>query len=334
MATAVGDQTWRASDPERIDRDLALLWQDLARAAPLTRAVLSNLVVFIEDVAAGAGPGGRATLDEVVQRHPSRAIVLEHQREQNDARASLSASIGVLTFGAADARYGVEQILVRSACSEASLPSIVRRLLLGDVPTTVWWTEDLSRTSPLAPLLAMGRQFVFDSRCWIDVRRGVRALEPFIEAGALDLADLNWRRLEPVRRALVHHLQTASHDLPLAPVRIGHAAGEAALAWLLAGWLEARLSVGVPLDVSVTAFEQGDAILALSIGPEPQSIAATLTTQDVVIQGGSGGTALTIPVPRESEADAVAAELRSLARDSGLHDTLGALARRFRAVPS
>src|SRR2546423_374179 len=80
------------------------------------------------------------------------------------AGARLAAHVGVLAFGPPDARYGVERIVIRSACSDAALPSIVRRLMLGDVPTSVWWTDDLSGTRPLGPLVTMGRQLLYDSR--------------------------------------------------------------------------------------------------------------------------------------------------------------------------
>ena len=96
---------------------------------------------------------------------------------------------------------GVEQIVIKSACSEAALPSVIRALMLGDVPTSIWWTEDLSGTRPVAPLVIMGRQLLYDSRCWRDVGRAVLALAPLLEDPfGPDLADVNWRRLQPVRR--------------------------------------------------------------------------------------------------------------------------------------
>src|SRR5438067_7477007 len=55
-------------------------------------------------------------------------------------------------------------------------------------------------------------------------------------------ADVNWRRLAPVRQALVHAAESMqADDLRHADVRIAHRPGETALAWLLGGWLAARL---------------------------------------------------------------------------------------------
>ena len=134
--------------------------------------------------------------------------------------------------------------MVRSACAEASLPSIVRRFVRGDLPTTVWWTEDLSQVPPLESLVTMGRQLIYDSRQWRDVGAGVRALAPLLLGHRVDLADVNWRRLAPVMRALDHSGRAGGTPLiaPGAQVTIAHRPGDAALAWLLSGALQARPS--------------------------------------------------------------------------------------------
>ena len=150
---------------------------------------------------------------------------------------------------------------------EQSLPSIVRRLVLGDLPTSVWWTEDLSQTPPLAALATMGRQFVYDSRQWRDVRAGISTVAGLLEhPHAPDLADLNWRRLAPLRQGVSRGLAAAGRgpagpdgravlDAPALHIRLQHAAGEEALACLMSGWLRSRLErpSGPELAVTVTS---------------------------------------------------------------------------------
>ena len=47
MAAAVIDRAWRESSPDEVEQDLGALWRELAAAsAPVTRAVMGNLVVF------------------------------------------------------------------------------------------------------------------------------------------------------------------------------------------------------------------------------------------------------------------------------------------------
>ena len=71
----------------------------------------------------------------------------------------------------------------------------------------MWWAEDLSRVPPLASILEMGRQLVYDSRQWFDIRRAVQSVESWAQ---LDLIDVNWRRLTAVRRAVA--LAAANSD--------------------------------------------------------------------------------------------------------------------------
>src|SRR5262249_28687710 len=147
MAGAVADRTWRDSTPDQLEADLAALWRELGHGeVRIARAVMSNLIVVrapdknrsaLTDVAGGL------PLDDVTARHPSRTIVLEHC-DQKAAGAPFEAGVGIVTFGPPAARYGVERIVVRSACPDGSLLSILRRLVRGDLPTSVWWTEDLS----------------------------------------------------------------------------------------------------------------------------------------------------------------------------------------------
>lgn len=334
MASAVGDRVFRVSTPETIGPDLAALWRELAQSgAPIARAVMSNLVVFRDRVAPPDADVEAVTadlpLDEVVARHPSRLIVLEHERGRVVPGAPFAAGVAVVTFGPPHARYGVEQIVVRSACAEAALPSIVRHLIRGDLPTTVWWTEDLSQVPPLEPLVSMGRQLVYDSRAWRDVGTAVRALAPLIESRRVDLADVNWRRLAPVRRALDHMDRASGTPLAAAgvQVRIAHGPGDVALAWLLAGSLvAARPDQAADPPPIVEEAAAGDAALVVTIRRASGEATVTLTATSVIVADDTA-VPLVVAAPIENEADAVAAELRTLSPDAGLHTALVALLR-------
>src|SRR5271156_4872342 len=207
MERSVTGHVVRASTPETIESDLSTLWRDVVRGTPTTaRAVMSNLVVCCEP-ASSEDAGAPPPLDgvgvvEVAARHPARIIVLAHSRGEPDCAAKIAAAVGILTFGSGEARHAVEQIAIRSRCTDASLPSIVRRLTLGDVPTSIWWTDDLSRSPLLTTLVTMGRQLVYDSRQWTDVPGGVSSVAALLNhPHAPNLADLSWRRLAPMRQA-------------------------------------------------------------------------------------------------------------------------------------
>jgi hypothetical protein len=326
MAGALVDRSWRSTVPERVESDLAALWREHANAAsPVARAVMSNLVVFRDRVApADADPAAvieGLPLEEVAARHPSRMIVLEHCRDA-EAATPFAAGVGVLTFGPPHACYGVELIVVRAACPDASLLSILRRFVRGDLPTTVWWTEDVSTTPPLEPFIEVGRQLLYDSRRWQDARRGAAALWPVVEAGRIDPADLNWRRLAPMRSALAQAVAGVSFS-DLDAVRLVPAPGEEALAWLCAGWLRAgpRGAAAAAVTVDRPSGATGsDALLTVSTGP----LTATLTPRQCSVDGA--GAPLILAARVETEPEAIAAELRALARDASLAGALAALA--------
>ena len=342
----------RPSTPAAIEDDLALLWRDAGREGPVARALMANLVVYrdrpgTEDVDLEAAIEG-VPVDDVAQRHPSRLILLHHSARA-DASAPVGATISILLFGPPHARFGVEEIAVRSTCAEASLPSIVRRLSLGDIPTSIWWTEDLSRATPLDALVTMGRQLVYDSRQWSNVSRGVLALAAVIarEHGP-DLADLNWRRLTPMRVALTQALAPPiGHiDAGAVRVRIGHRHGDAALAWLLAGWLCSRLGWPDAEELPATVEEdvsspdaagrpERDVVLRVSIGTSgAPDITASMNAHRVLVEYASQMAPFSIAAPAETEAEAIAAELRTLTYDAGLREAVAALARRFTSSES
>lgn len=333
MASLVVQRIWRPSQPKQIDADLAALWRDMAGAVPSTRALLANLVVFRERPQGARADFGQGdpSIEEAVRRHPSRVIVLNHELGRSETCEPLAAMVGVLMFGPPNARYGIEQIAVHSACAEASLPSIVRRLMLGDLPTSLWWTEDLSTVFPIDALVTMSRQLLYDSRQWRNVGNSVLALRRFVDEHHLDLADLNWRRLAQLRRAIGQVVGLAGFAARTIEVQVSHHAGEAALAWLLVGWLDTQLGSGSKMRVKVQELDQPDHPITLTLqDPDGSATTATLTSLSLEVRRAAGP-GLVVAVQPESAGDAAASELRSLARDVALHTTLAALIRRFSA---
>jgi glucose-6-phosphate dehydrogenase assembly protein OpcA len=327
----------RACPPAEIDEELALLWRDAGRDGPVARALMANLVVFKDCPAKTrvdlSAPLQEVPVAEIARRHPSRVILLYHGGLQ-DLRSPNEATISILLFGDPPMRFGVEQIAIRSACAEASLPSIVRRLALGDIPTSIWWTEDFDQSTPLHSLVTMGRQLLYDSRQWRDVKAAVLALAPLLDRpDAPDLADLNWRRLAPMQQAIAEALKAAPPPAPRRSLRlrIQHRPGDAALAWLLAGWFCSRLEWSTP-DWPVVLEERADRDEVLSVAFSDDrggEATATMNGNRVLVNYRTGMPPFSMAVPPQTDAEGVAAELRNLGFDVALHDALAALARRF-----
>lgn len=332
MARAVADRLWRESTPEGVERDLASLWRQVGElSTPVARAVMSNLIVFRSREELTSSDLGSVCADlpieQVAARHPSRVIVIEHC-DDPQATAPTAAAVGVLLFGPDSARYGVEQIVVRSACPDAALLSILRRFVRGDMPTSVWWTEDLSAQTPNDPLLIVGRQLVYDSRKWRDVRRGIRTVAALAADARVDVADLNWRRLAAVRDAIAHvRGAQAPAAWRTAPTRVAHAPSHAALAWLAAGWLSAEHRGGDVSTIDVAEDVHAAETLRITIG----DLGCALTERAVTVTAAGIGVPIQLVVSVETNAEAIAAELRSLSPDAGLAASIAALAAFFAA---
>jgi glucose-6-phosphate dehydrogenase assembly protein OpcA len=237
--------TITASSARTVESDLAAVWRELAAAAPFARALMSNLVVIC-DATDRLSPEAlleSPLVTDVARRHPPRVIALQYIPDASRACSPSDVTVGVLTFAdpvtaaSGGSRYGVEMIGVRAACTEASLPSIVRALTRGEVPTTIWWIDDLSRARRATAVLTAGEQLLYDSRSWQRAPEGFSLLAELLDdARCPILADVNWRRLAPLRQSLARSHPSSFRVRP---------ASRGATAWLLAGWLRTR---GVPVD--------------------------------------------------------------------------------------
>lgn len=317
MAGAV-NTVWRPSTPDSIEADLAALWREASLEGPVSRALMSNLVV-VSPTRTFVG------IEEVARRHPARTILLSYTAgAQNTARPE-GVRVGLMTFGEGAARYGLEIIAVHTACADASIPSIVHALTIGSVPTTVWWDADLSQPAPPESITSLGRQFVYDSARWQDVKSGVAVATAMLgQNQPPDIVDLNWRRTAALRDALVHALKAEGESATLVSARVSCSPEEAAAGWLVAGWLAARSGTTVRTKIG------GKDLIDVDLEGNGWKIAASLHGHQVDVR--SARPSFTTTVPAESEAGALAAELLSLSPDSGLRDALEALYRKLPMV--
>jgi glucose-6-phosphate dehydrogenase assembly protein OpcA len=357
MATTVTDRVWRQSSPEAVDRDLAEVWREIGERGPVARSMMSNLVVFrFDDRRTSERPGpsnlpdppqppdpnevpdprdaSSNLLREVVARHPSRTIVVEQDRGRHEPGRPIDARVGVSVFGPPSAQYAVEWVVLRSACAEASWPSVVRRFARGDVPTSIWWTDDFSSTDALEAIAPSARQLLYDSRLWHDVPRAVGVLAHLLDRHRLDLVDLNWRRLGPLRRGLAQVYRTAQPKPPHSnetggphSVRITYRSGELALASLLAGWVAARLHSDAASWPALVESDVAPDLLHIELTGANRRIGARMSEERSEIDQ-AGMPALVVAAPQESPAEGIAVELRSLSADSALRDAILALAHR------
>lgn len=242
----------RPVDVGNIEQELTALWQspdnDPDKPAAVTRACMSNLIVYsprLEDAATIPDESGI-----IVQHHPAR--VLHLIGEGNTGQANIQAQVSAFCSlgGGGGTHICSEQItLLAAGQADRRLPSVVRSLLIGDLPTALWWASHVPPPAGgdvFAELTAMSSQVIYESQGWLDPVRGVIATAEWAgSAGAPEvIADLEWRRLKTWRRLISQALDPSV--LPgaleaITEVRLEHGPHALAKAWLLAGWLVSKL---------------------------------------------------------------------------------------------
>jgi glucose-6-phosphate dehydrogenase assembly protein OpcA len=249
----ITDETVRASVGE-VEQELALRLQACQDPGeePIQRAYMSNLVIYcdqpsqVELIA--------AQIPAIVAIHPARVLFLV--ADPSPGPSDLDVQIRVRTHRSnVGRRLSSELVTLRAWGSRAErLAFAMRGLLIGDLPTNLWWAS--LQPPPLAGALLLDlteptQQIVYDSIGWTEPALGVAAtdswltqLDQNIRGSRRIAADLNWRRLKYWRRLLAQALDPASAPGALqsiTEVRIEHGPHAVIQAWELMSWLASRL---------------------------------------------------------------------------------------------
>ncbi len=210
----------------------------------VTRACMSNLIIACQTEEQARNVSER--IPELVERHPARVFLLTACAPKGHSiEAEVSAHCR-LTNGSK--QLCSEHVDIRFDPALAGrLGSVLRPLLIGDLPTALWWASN--QPPPLSEglfdtLAELADQVIYDSVGWPNPAEGVRAMTRWVMGEKRPVFNLAWRYLKPWRRILAQVL-----DPRVAPgalqnidsIRIEHGPHALPMAWLLIGWLAARL---------------------------------------------------------------------------------------------
>jgi hypothetical protein len=237
-------------DPVEIERELAAIWatidgQSKDGDGPVTRASMSNVMVFCDGEAQALDAADR--IPRLVQHHPARVLVLALVEEQCEeaVQAWVTAHCRRTSDGT---QLCAEHIELRFRASSAErAASVVRSLLISDLPSALWWLSSRppAMTGAVFDAFApMADQIIYDSVGWSDPLHAVLAMTHWAKTNRTVIFNLAWRRLKPWRRILAQSL--APTLVPGALQRIdlielSHGPHALPVAWLLLGWLASRL---------------------------------------------------------------------------------------------
>ena len=258
--TDVTALTPRAVDAPAIERELARLWraaQAPEAQQPLTRACMSNLIVFC--TARSAAQRLSQEIAAVVQRHPARVLLLV--AGVSDLLSDIEAYVSAQCHLAAGGRQVCSEhvTIAVGAGGTRRLPSIARALLIGDLPTSLWWATNevpLHEGTVFDELAAMAQQVIYDSAGWPDVVNELVGTARWALSAGRDrvVTDLAWRRLSPWRSLIGQSLDPIVVPKALdriTKVVVEHGPHGLPQACFLVGWLASCLgwqSVGGTME--------------------------------------------------------------------------------------
>ena len=236
-------ELFQATGLGEVERELRSLWRPQEGQAPPVRACMSNLMILCATTEELARL--EQEIPDVARAHPSRVLLLA--ADAAGEAAGIQAGVQAACYLSGPGRkICSEQVTLRAAGRDVEdLPAAVRPLLIGDLPTALWWVP--SNAPPVQSgelfdeLVAMADHLVFDSRGWVEpVRGGVDIASWAAGVPQLPITDLAWLRLEPYRRLLSEALDPSVAPGALASIRsidVEHGPHALPKAWLLIGWL-------------------------------------------------------------------------------------------------
>lgn len=244
--------TPRRVDVREIQRELAELWRSAAKTSEaehqvLSRACTLTLVAYAATATAGTPLG--EVIAQTSQRHPARAILLINDPDATALEAWVGASCQVLRRS--HTQICCEQVTIRAAPeAQDRIPSIVRHLVVPDMPVFLYGPAPASGDGLFQDLLDVADRVIIDAAAFPDGAAGLLAAETLVAdrqgvdpAGAVALSDLTWGRLT-VWRGLTAHFFDPPHTTYLdqiRQVRVAHAPSSRSQGLLYVGWLAGRL---------------------------------------------------------------------------------------------
>jgi glucose-6-phosphate dehydrogenase assembly protein OpcA len=226
-----------------IERDLASLWRKASlEDASVTRACSWNLVVAVstDDELARA----RTLVEALVAEVPSRTVVLDHRPGAPGPELTAFVTANCRLNPGGGKMVCTEEITIEARGRGGELlPSLMRALLVPDIPSAVMWADLPPPTAVMDDILGGVDRVLLDSTRAAELTP-IGRLGPKVTSR---VADLNWLRGSPLRQVVAGAFDGPAEAPMLFRLRrlqVECGPGALAAAKLLVGWLGARLSWG------------------------------------------------------------------------------------------
>jgi glucose-6-phosphate dehydrogenase assembly protein OpcA len=211
-------------DAARLEKELARMWAEMSapkgdgQPAGVVRACALNLVVYV----AGREecPEVNDLLEEIVERHPCRAVLIVANRAATQPRLEAFVSTRCQLTPRGSKQVCGEQVTIEADGPVVETASTaVAPLLVPDVPVFLWWKDIPHRQDKLFDRLAeMADRVVIDSASFDQPHKDVLRLAAILKRGRLRLSDLNWGRLTSWRSLVASFWDVSDYRESLAQI--------------------------------------------------------------------------------------------------------------------
>ncbi|MDQ3743693.1 MAG: glucose-6-phosphate dehydrogenase assembly protein OpcA, partial [Acidobacteriota bacterium] len=211
-------------DAARLEKELARMWAEMSapkeggQAGGVVRACVLNLVVYV----AGREecPEVNDLLEDIVERHPCRAILIVADRAATQPRLEAFVSTRCQLTPRGSKQVCGEQVTIEADGPVVETASTaVAPLLVPDVPVFLWWKDIPHQEDKLFDHLAeMADRVVIDSASFDRPHKDALRLAAILKRGGLRLSDLNWGRLTSWRSLVASFWDVSDYRESLAQI--------------------------------------------------------------------------------------------------------------------
>ncbi|HLK34480.1 MAG TPA: glucose-6-phosphate dehydrogenase assembly protein OpcA [Terriglobales bacterium] len=193
------------ADASRVEQELRHLWREEAEkssAGPVLCSRTLNLIIYCR--AASDLQQAAELLDPIVTQHPCRAILISPAAADAEQAIQTEVSASCLTSHSGNRYIGRELISITAQpAAQKQLASIVRALVLPDLPVFLWWRDAQTLGSELFQQLSeVAARIILDSAGLEDLQADWPRIHSLFQRPKIAISDLAWSRLTSWRQLI------------------------------------------------------------------------------------------------------------------------------------